>query len=146
MSVATSTLVFPQLYMRCRSAITPAAGDFKSRDVVPVIPQSKVLAQFLQETGENCGELSAKFFADFRPSISRDNRRKKFHKKIRDIFRSAPNKVLSLLQLWELGRPSDVSVSQNRCDCDSSCDLVPWASMHEKQTAQREEEALGQDP
>ena len=49
--------------------------------VVPAIPQSEVLAIFLQEIGEKCGEISAKFFADFRPSISRENGRKKSHEK-----------------------------------------------------------------
>ena len=48
---------------------------------MPAIPQSEVLAKFLQEIGEKCGENLAKFFADFRPSISRENGRKKFHEK-----------------------------------------------------------------
>ena len=48
---------------------------------VPAIPQSEVLAKFLQETGEKCGEILAKFFADFCPSISRENGRKRFHEK-----------------------------------------------------------------
>ena len=47
----------------------------------PVIAQSEVLANFLQETGEKCGEHLAKHFADFRPSISRKHGRKKFHGK-----------------------------------------------------------------
>ena len=49
--------------------------------VVRAIPQSEVLANFLQEIGEKCGEISAKFFADFRPSISRENGRKKSYEK-----------------------------------------------------------------
>ena len=32
--------------------------------------------------GEKCGEKMAKFFADFRPSISRNSGRKKFHEKL----------------------------------------------------------------
>ena len=48
---------------------------------VPAIPQSEILAKFFEEIGEKCGEILAKFFADFRPSISRENGRKKFHEK-----------------------------------------------------------------
>ena len=48
---------------------------------VLAIPQSEVLAKFLQEIGEKCGEILAKFFADVRPSISRENGRKRFHEK-----------------------------------------------------------------
>ena len=48
---------------------------------MPAIPQSEVLAKFFEEIGEKCGEILAKFFADFRPSISRENGRKKFHEK-----------------------------------------------------------------
>ena len=44
---------------------------------MPAIPQSEVLAKFFEEIGE----ILAKFFADFRPSISRENGRKKFHEK-----------------------------------------------------------------
>ena len=50
-------------------------------DWSPAIPQSEVLAKFFEEIGEKCGEILAKFFADFRPSISRENSRKKFHEK-----------------------------------------------------------------
>ena len=49
--------------------------------IVPAIPQSEVLAKFFEEIGEKFGEILAKFFADFRPSISRENGRKKFHEK-----------------------------------------------------------------
>ena len=49
--------------------------------VVPAIPQSEVLAKFFEEIGEECGEILANFFADFRPSISRENGRKSFHEK-----------------------------------------------------------------
>ena len=48
---------------------------------VPAIPQSEVLAKFFEELGEKCGEILAKCFADFRPSISRENGRKKIHEK-----------------------------------------------------------------
>ena len=64
---------------------------------MPMIPQSKVPANFLQKIGERCGEFLEEILADFRPSISRENDRKKFH------AHSAPNKVLSSLQLWERG-------------------------------------------
>ena len=53
----------------------------KFEKVVPATPQSEVLAKFFEEIGEKCGELLAKFFADFRPSISRENGRKKIHEK-----------------------------------------------------------------
>ena len=53
----------------------------KKVSFVPAIPQSEVLAKFFEEIGEKCGEILAKFFADFRPSISRENGRKKFHEK-----------------------------------------------------------------
>ena len=46
----------------------------------PVIPQSEVVATFLEETGETCGEHLAKHFADFRPSIYREMGAKKFTK------------------------------------------------------------------
>ena len=48
---------------------------------MPAIPQSEVLAKFFEEVGEKCGEILAKFFADFRPSISKENGRKKIHEK-----------------------------------------------------------------
>ena len=50
---------------------------------MPVIPQSEIRVKFLdcqsQEAGEECGEILAKYFADFRPSISRENGDTKFH-------------------------------------------------------------------
>ena len=49
--------------------------------VVPSIPHGEVLAKFLQEIGQKCGEILAKFFADFRPSSSRENGRKEIHEK-----------------------------------------------------------------
>ena len=56
-----------------------AAG--KRHFLVPAIPQSEVLAKFFEEIGETCGDILAKFFADSRPSISRENGRKTFHEK-----------------------------------------------------------------
>ena len=52
-------------------------GPENWRPLVPAIPQSEVLAKFFEEIGE----ILAKFFADFRPSISRENGCKKFHEK-----------------------------------------------------------------
>ena len=50
---------------------------------VPVAPQSEIRVKFLvcqsEKTGEKCGEILAKFFADFRPSFSRETGRRKFH-------------------------------------------------------------------
>ena len=48
---------------------------------MPAIPQSEVLANIFEEIGEKCGEILAKFFADFRPSISRGKCPQKFHGK-----------------------------------------------------------------
>ena len=51
-------------------------------DIVrPVFPQSEVLVKFVPETGEKSSENWAKNFADFRPSVSRESVRKKFHAK-----------------------------------------------------------------
>ena len=72
----------------------------------PVFPQSEVLVKFVQETGEKCGENLAKNFADFRPSISRENVRKKCHEESSTFSPLHHQKVLSLLQLWEVGAPS----------------------------------------
>ena len=62
----------------------------------PVFPQSKVLVKFVHETGEKRSE-SFNFQGKCPQEISR---------KILDIFHTAPNKVLSLLQLWEVGIPT----------------------------------------
>ena len=56
-------------------------GRSSSCTLVPATPQSEVLAKFFEEIGEKCGEILAKFFADFRPSISRENGRKNIHEK-----------------------------------------------------------------
>ena len=61
--------------------------------------------KFVQETGEKCGENLAKNFADFRPSISRENARKKLHEKS-STFSPLRQKSFSLLQLWEVGAPN----------------------------------------
>ena len=45
------------------------------------IPESEIQAKFFADTGEKCGEILAKIFADFRPLISRKRGRKKFHEK-----------------------------------------------------------------
>ena len=71
--------------------------------IVPAIPQSEVLAKFLQEIGEKCGEILAKMFADFRPSISRENGRKSFHEKSSTFSTVHQIKFFSLLQLWGFG-------------------------------------------
>ena len=55
-------------------------------NVVPAILQSEVLAKCFEEIGEKCGKILAKFFADFRPSISRENGRKKIHEKSSTFF------------------------------------------------------------
>ena len=44
-------------------------------------PESKIQVKFFADIGEKCGEHLAKHFADFRPSISAKNGRKKFHEK-----------------------------------------------------------------
>ena len=66
-----------------RSPSTPVLSDKAGNHqlFVPAVPQSEVLAKFFEEIGEKCGEILAKFFADFRPSISRENGRKKIHEK-----------------------------------------------------------------
>ena len=74
-------------------------------------PQSEVLAKYLQDIAKRRGDILTNFsrrfwrlfFADFRPSISRENGSKNISRKLLDIFHSAPNKVLSLVHLWELG-------------------------------------------
>ena len=76
------------------------------RSVVPAIPQSEVLAKCLHEISEKCGEILAELFADLLPSICREHGRKKIHKKILNIFPTAPNVILSLLQLLGLGAPT----------------------------------------
>ena len=50
--------------------------------LMPKSPEREILAKFFADTGEKCGEKMAKFFADFRPSISRKSGRKKFHEKL----------------------------------------------------------------
>ena len=76
---------------------------------MPIVLQSKIQLKFLtwqfQETGEKCSEVLAKFYGDFRPSISRENGRKKFHKyspHIRTSLHKAWTKNLFIAILWEL--------------------------------------------
>ena len=52
------------------------------QEIVPKSPESKIPAKFFADMGEKCGEKMAKFFADFRPSISKKRGRKKFHEKL----------------------------------------------------------------
>ena len=54
------------------------------------IPQSEVLAKFFEEIGEKCGEILAKFFVDFRPSIPGKMAAKNFTKNPQR-FHGAPN-------------------------------------------------------
>ena len=48
-----------------------------------IVPQSEIRVKFLavnfKETDEKCGEILAKISVDFRPSISREIGRNKFH-------------------------------------------------------------------
>ena len=79
---------------------------------MPAIPQSEVLAKFFEELGEKCGEILAKFFADFRPSISRENGRKKFHSQIPRHFPRC-NK-LSFFTAATLGASGPKSLGKSR--------------------------------
>ena len=84
-----SSVIAPQNWVMeswsCLACAKSSAGtcstSWSCHSVVPAIPQSEVLAKFFEEIGEKCGEILAKFFADFRPSISRENGRTKFHEK-----------------------------------------------------------------
>ena len=68
--------------------------------IVPAIPQSEVLAKFLQEIGEHFGAFCRRFSSfNFQGKWPQ----KTFTKKIHDIFHIAPNIFFSLLQLWGLG-------------------------------------------
>ena len=49
---------------------------------MPKSPESEILEKFFADMGEKCGEKMAKFFADFRPSISKKSGRKTFHEKL----------------------------------------------------------------
>ena len=44
-------------------------------------PPEQSSCEILQEIGEKCGEHLARFFADFRPSISREDGCNKIHEK-----------------------------------------------------------------
>ena len=65
----------------CVSCVTSHRRGSVGDSFVPAIPQSEVLANILQEIGEECGEILAKFFAAIRPSISSASGRTKFHEK-----------------------------------------------------------------
>ena len=82
---------------------------------MPAIPQSEVLAKFFEEIGEKCGEILAKFFADFRPSISRENGRKKFTKNPRHFPRCTKLSFFTAATLGALGlNNSGVSTKNER--------------------------------
>ena len=49
---------------------------------MPKSPESKILAKFFADMDKKCGEKMVKFFADFRPSISRKSGHKRFHEKL----------------------------------------------------------------
>ena len=49
--------------------------------VMPKRSESEIPAKYFVDMGEKRGENLVKNFSDFRPSISRKNRRKKFHEK-----------------------------------------------------------------
>ena len=102
-------------------------GAQQEQLVVPAIPQSEVLAKCLQEIGENCSDILANCFTDFRPSISRENGRRKNipkNKKILDIFHSAPNKVLHCCNSGGWGAQLSVCVCVCVCFLFSLCPLA----------------------
>ena len=80
--------------------------------IVRAVPQSEVLAKIFQEIGEKCGELWA-IFADFHPSISRENSRKNVQKKS-STFAMVHKIEFFTLQLWGLRGPS---VQKTHCNC-----------------------------
>ena len=77
--------------------------------------QSEVLAEFLQEIGENAAKCRRTFSQVFIREFPGKMAATIFTKSPRDIFHSAPNKVLSLLQLWGAGGPKTF--------CESSEDV-----------------------
>ena len=100
----------------CTALLSLGRGAAKKneRQLVPAIPQSEVLAKFFKEIGEKCGEILANFFADFRPSMSRENGRKKCHEKSSTFSTVHQIKFFSLLQLWGPRGPK----------ANSTCDLL----------------------
>ena len=83
-----------------------------------MIPESEVRAKFLTDTGEKRGEILAKDFADFRPSISRKSGRKKFHEKS-STFPRGTKQVLSR-------RDSESGSAQEFCKRCSSHGCLLW--------------------
>ena len=69
----------------CQTAISGSkqgcGSHTLSTEIMPVIPQSDILAKLCKRLAEKCGKLSAKCFADFRPSISREKGARHFTKK-----------------------------------------------------------------
>ena len=88
----------------------PADEEDSSR-FVAAIPQIEVLAKFVQEIGEKCGEILAIFVCRFSSFKFQGKCPQEISQNILDIFHSAPNRVFffflffSLLQLWGLGGP-----------------------------------------
>ena len=82
----------------------PKLNDQTRVLVGPAIPQSEVLAKFLKEICEQCGEILAKFFADFILQFPGKMAAINFTKNPRH-FRTARNQVFFFfsLQLWGLG-------------------------------------------
>ena len=89
------------LGVHCKEILEPHAAREGVEKVMPVIPQSEVLANYLQEVGEKCGENLPKFFAGFHLSIFKGKWPQEISREVLDIFHSAPNKVLALLQLCQ---------------------------------------------
>ena len=67
----------------CRSCVFLALRRWQRRSMIgslmKELPKSELQANFFADTGEKRSEILAKIFADFRPSISRESGRKKFH-------------------------------------------------------------------
>ena len=79
------------LFRSCRGSSEGGQQQFATQtlrvhllgiDVMPKRPESEILAKFFADMGKKCGEKTATFVADFRPSISRKSGRKKFREKL----------------------------------------------------------------
>ena len=81
---------------------------------MPAIPQSEVLTKLVQEIGETCGEVLARFFLQiFVLQISRENGCKKSHKKSSTSSTLHQIKFLHCCN-WELGGPNKTRRSKTR--------------------------------
>ena len=78
-------------------------GNWRYLSLVPAIPQSEVLAIFLEEIGEKCGEILAKMFCRFLSCNFQAEWPQKNSRRILDIFHSAPNKVFFFFTAATLG-------------------------------------------